>query len=291
MSENKINDFKGIYPALVTPFTPDDRLNEDALRKLVRMNIEKGVQGFYVCGSTGEAFLMTQEERQRVLEVVVDEVQGRCRIIAHIGCIGTSQALTLGIHAKKLGIDAVSAIPPFYYKYGFDEIREHYFTIANALKIPMIVYNYPANSGVELKEENIKELRKNKYIMGIKHTSMNLYQISRLKAQDNDLLIFNGHDEVYLGGLVMGCDGAIGSTYNFMAEKFIGIESYFREGKISEATMLQKEANEIIAVLIRTGVFQGIKYILSKMGIDCGECRLPFRKLNQQDMQDIDRVM
>lgn len=255
------------------------------------MNMGQGVNGFYVGGSTGEAFLMSLEERKKLLEVVADEAQGNTRIISHIGCIGTADTITLGLHAKGIGVDAVSVIPPFYYKFSFDVIKDHYFNIVSALKMPLIVYNFPSYSGVELNEENIRELLVNEYIIGIKHTSMNLYQIERMKACDRNLLILNGHDEVFLGALAMGCDGAIGSTYNFMADRFIKIEAYYRKGMIGEAQRLQIEANDIIAALIRAGVFQRIKYILGKLGIDCGCCRQPFRKPAPADIQQLDAVI
>ncbi len=285
-------DLKGIYPALITPFTQDNKVNESSLRAIVNMNIQKGVKGFYVDGSTGEAFMLSIEERKRILEIVSDENKGRVKIIAHIGCISTDQAIDLGMHARALGVDAVSAVPPFYYKFSFNEIAQHYFSIADAVQLPLIVYNIPSFSGVELTPENIKALRKNPYIAGIKHTSMNLYQLERMHAADEDLLIFNGHDEVFLAGLSMGAMGAIGSTYNFMAEKFLLIEKLFREHNTDEALRIQAEANQVINAIIQTGVLAGTKYIMKKKyDIDCGSCRSPFQPLSEEDQLMLDDVI
>jgi N-acetylneuraminate lyase len=282
---------KGIFPALITPFTADGKINKKAITDIINMNIEKGVDGFYVCGSTGESFLLSLEERKQVLQIAAEIIHGRCALIAHIGCIGTEHALELAEHAKGVGVDAISSIPPFYYKFSFEEIKNYYLDIVNSATLPMIIYNFPALSGVSFTAEHIKEFAKDERIIGIKHTSMDLYQMERMKEASGRMILFNGHDEVFLAGLAMGADGAIGSTYNFMAHKFIKIKELFEENKLKEAKRLQIEANEIIAVLIKTGVFQGIKYILGKQGIDCGPCRKPFKELTISDKELLDSIM
>lgn len=282
-----MNKLQGIFTALVTPFSNNGKINENALQDLVRMNIKKGVSGFYVGGSTGEAFLLTLEERKVILEVVAAECKGKCPVIAHIGCISTDQAIELGKHAEKVGVDAVSSVPPFYYKFSWQEIKRYYNDIMDNVEVPMIVYNFPAFSGVDLASDNFREMFEDERIIGVKHTSMDLYQLNRLKQLSQRLIVFNGHDEVFLAGLCMGADGAIGSTYNFMADKFIKIYHLFQEGKMEEAKALQTRVNEVIKVLIQVGVYQGIKYILSLQGIECGQCRKPFKALTEVEKEVI----
>lgn len=285
-------ELKGIYPALITPYTPKNKINEKALRQVVDLNIKKGVDGFYVSGSTGEAFVLSTEERKQILEIVDDEAKNRVNIISHVGSVSTDQAIELGLHAKAHGVHAISAVPPFYYKFSFDEIKQHYFTIADAVQLPLIVYNIPTMSGVDLTADNVQELRQNPYIAGIKHTSMNMFQLERMHTCDNELLIFNGHDEVFLAGLSMGADGAIGSTFNIMAEKFITMKKLFLEGKQAETYRVQQEANEVIDVLIKTGVNAGIKYILfKKYGIDCGPSRSPFTSVTEESKVMLDEIL
>lgn len=282
----------GIYPALITPYTDNNQIGEEALRRIIGLNVEKGVDGFYVGGSTGEAFVLSLKERKRILEIAVDENRGRVNIISHIGCISTDDAIELGVQAKSLGANAVSAVPPFYYKFSFEEIKRYYFAIADAVQLPLVVYNIPSLSGVELTPGNLRELRENPYIVGIKHTSMNLYQLERMHAADHDLLIFNGHDEVCLAGLTMGADGAIGSTYNILAEKFIQIRSLYLSGDYKAAYEVQTEANQVIEALIQVGVFAGIKYVLyKKYGIDCGPCRAPFSPLPKKSKTFLDGII
>ncbi|TCL74154.1 N-acetylneuraminate lyase [Hydrogenispora ethanolica] len=281
---------QGIYPALITPFTKEGGINHQALREIVRLNLEKGVDGFYVGGSTAEAFMLSQEERKAILETVADEAGGKAAIIYHIGCIHTEHAAELGKFAAKVGVDALSSVPPFYYKFSFQEIKDYYFDLIEQTGLPMIVYNIPAFSGVNFSIANVKELTANPRVIGIKHTSYDLFQLEQMKTIDSRLTIFNGHDEVFLAGLAMGADGAIGSTYNFMAEKFVAINRLYAAGRIQEAQQLQVEANQVIDLLIEVGVFQGIKYVLNLMGIDSGECRKPFRSLNDEQKQRLAKL-
>jgi N-acetylneuraminate lyase len=283
--------FKGVFPALVTPFKDDGSLNEDALRAIIRLNLKKGVKGFYADGSSSEAFLLSQEERKRLLEITASEAGGKCTLIAHVGSIATDHVIDLGLHAKKLGYDAISAIPPFYYKFTSEEIKGYYHDIATSVDMPIIVYNFPAFSGVTLTCDDIREYRRDSRFIGVKFTAMDLFQLQQIRAIDEDMIVFNGYDEMFLGGLVMGATGAIGSTYNFMAEKFIKIYDLFCAGKVGEAQKVQAEANEIIAVLAKVGVFQGEKYALELQGIDAGPCRKPFKPLSEEAKHSLKDVI
>ena len=199
---------KGIITALLTPFKEDGSVDTEALKALIDMNIEKGINGFYVCGSTGEAFMQTPERRMEILELVANHVGGRTSIIAHIGAIGTELSLELGRHAKSVtGVDAVSSIPPFYYSFSDKELIRYYLDLAEELDFPLIPYNFPKLSGVTLTPSIIRTLRENKNIVGVKFTSNNFYDMERMKAKEPDLLIYNGFDEMFLAGLNMGAEG------------------------------------------------------------------------------------
>lgn len=274
---------KGIFPALLTPFTIDNRINEKALQSLVKMNMEKGVNGFYVGGSTAEAFLLSMEERKYILDIVVQEAKGKCAIISHIGCINTDQAIELGRHAQKLGVDAISSITPFYYNFSFTEIKQYYFEIVNHINLPMIIYNFPSFSGVTLDSDNVEEFFRDGRFIGLKHTSSDFFTLERVKNKYNNILVYNGFDQMFLAGLIMGADGGIGSTYNFMAEKFVRMKELFDNGKIMEAQKIQSEANAIIEVLAKVGVMPGEKEILHMLGLQFGECRKPFRSLKEDE--------
>jgi len=277
-----MHSLTGIFPALLTPFDAKGAVDEKALRALVDRNIKAGVQGFYVCGSTGEAFLLSHEERKRVLEIVVSEVAGRVSIICHAGAIGTDLSVDLGKHAVSQGVDAVSSLPPFYYKFSAREIIDYYLDLARETGARIIPYNIPSLSGVALTEEIITELRRDPRVIGVKFTSNDFYQLERMRSHDPKLIIYNGFDEMFLSGLVMGADGAIGSTFNFMADKFLAIKKAYDAGDLATARRIQGEANGILAALIKTGsVFLAEKYVLSLLGCPIGESRRPFKPLSE----------
>lgn len=286
-----MRDMRGIFAALLTPLDGQGRLNEPSLRRLVSVNIQRGVDGFYVGGSTGEAFLLTTQERRRILEVVVEEAAGRVAVIAHVGAIGTDLTLELGKHAVAVGVDAISSIPPFYYKFTAEEIVGYYGDLARILDAPIIPYNFPALSGVTLTGDLIRQLRVDPRIIGVKFTSNDLFQLAQMKEADHDLLVYNGFDEIFLAGLSMGADGAIGSTFNFMPDKYIHIKRCYESGSMDEARDWQNQANEVIQVLLQTGkLLNAQKYLMDLQGIPCGECRRPFLPLTAEDKKILEAV-
>ncbi|MBR3766934.1 MAG: N-acetylneuraminate lyase [Clostridia bacterium] len=272
----------GVFTALLTPFAADGSVDYKALKKLVRFNLDKGVSGFYVGGSTSEAFLLSSDERKNILETVVEETNKEANIIAHIGCVGEDHALDLARHAKETGVDAVSSVPPFYYGFSYDEIRNYYFDIAD-VGVPVIIYNFVAAGGAKLSTDNFRDFLSDKRFIGVKHTSSDFFMLERLKAFREDAVVFNGFDEMFISGLAAGADGGIGSTYNFMAEKFIKIEKLFRENKLAEAFAEQRKANNIIEVLCKFGVMPSEKVLCKYLGVDLGTCRKPFKKLTAEE--------
>ncbi len=286
-----LNKFKGIFPALLTPFNEKNEINEKALEKLIEYNIQKGVTGFYVGGSTAEAFLLSDEERLQVYRLVKEIVGKRCTLIAHIGCISTSQTIMFGEYAQSLGYDAISAVAPFYYKFTFDEIKQHYFDVVDQVNLPMLIYNFPAFSGVNLTTENLKEFLNDERFIGVKHTSNDYFALEQFKTAFPNKIFYNGFDEMFLAGLSMGADGGIGSTYNFMAEKFIKMQQLFNEEKHSEAFEVQQTANKIIAALIKVGVFQGEKAVLNMLGFDFGDVRAPFKGISKENYDYIEKTV
>ena len=277
--------FDGIIPALLTPFKADNTINYDVLAELIEFNISKGVKGFYVCGSTAEVFLLSEKERKDLMKFCAEKVGGRVTLIAHVGCISTGVAAELAKYAETLGYDAVSAVAPFYYKFSFNEIKQYYFDIAAASSLPMFVYNFPAFSGVNLSLENFDELLSNEKVAGVKFTCGDMFLLEQLRAAHPEAVIFNGYDEIFSSGYAAGVDGGIGSTYNLMADKFIRLHAYLKEGKTAEAKKEQRVINKVIAALIKVGVMQGEKAVLNLMGFDFGVSRPPFAPLTDAQIE------
>lgn len=274
--------FKGLFSALLTPFNKNNTINTDSLQKLVEFNIENGIDGFYVGGSTGEGLMLTNEERKAVFECVAKANGGRVTLIAHVGTISTDAAIDMARYAEKLGYDAVSAVAPYYYAFPLDSIMGYYNDIANSTDLPMIIYNFPNSGGFSLTKDIANKLFENKKFIGIKHTSNDMFALQQFKQLNREIIVYNGFDETLLSGLAIGADGAIGSTYNFMGRKFKQIIQNFNSGNIEKAKQLQNEADEIICEMIKYGVFQSEKAILTELGIDMGECRKPFLPIRDE---------
>lgn len=265
----------GILSALVTPFTPDGALNEAVVPALVEFQLAQGIHGFYVGGSTGEAFLQSPEERVRFLRAAAKANAGRGALIAHVGAIATREVVAMGRVAADAGYDAVSAVPPFYYDFSATELTVHYKELADAVPLPVVVYNF-GGKVPKLTTEVILRLLDDRRFAGVKHTSTDLYQLERFKAHRPDAAVFNGYDEMCLGGLAMGADGAIGTTYNVMGSLFVAIRTAFQAGRMAEALAMQRRANRVIDLLVEVGVFPGTKAMLRLLGQDVGACRPPF---------------
>lgn len=277
-----MDKFKGLFSALLTPFNEDGSINFDSLEKLVEFNLQNEIDGFYVGGSTGEGLLLSPEERMQVFECVKKANKGRATLIAHVGTICTLDAIKMAKKAEELEYDAISAVAPYYYGFTLDAVLGYYNDIVNSTSLPMIIYNFPNSGGFSLTKEIANKLFENEKFIGIKHTSGDMFTLNQFKTLDREIVVYNGFDETLLAGLSMGADGAIGSTYNFMGKKFKKIMNCFNSGEIETAKALQNEANEIICEMIKYGVFQSEKAILTEMGIDMGQCRPPFMPISDE---------
>ncbi|MGM9682580.1 MAG: N-acetylneuraminate lyase [Eubacteriales bacterium] len=275
-----MNKFEGVFTALLTPFDKNGKVNRRALEELIKFNLKQGVHGFYVCGSTAEVFMLYPEERREVYDIVRNCTDSDVTLIAHIGSINELEAIELGKYTSAIGYDAVSSVAPFYYKFSFEEIREYYNRVTDASGLKMLVYNFPAFSGVTLGVDRLSEFLRDDRFLGIKHTSSDFFALERCKSLFPEKIIYNGFDEMFLSGISMGADGGIGSTYNFMADKFVKIRDLFNSGDYAAAKEIQTEANRIISILSQLGVMQSEKEVLNQMGFDFGVCRHPFGELS-----------
>ncbi|EPM0702224.1 N-acetylneuraminate lyase [Klebsiella aerogenes] len=273
-----VSHLRGVMPALLTPFDAQQNIDRASLRRLVRFNIEQGVDGVYVGGSTGEAFVQSLSEREEVLEIVAEEAKGKITLIAHVGCVSTAESQQLAVAAKHYGFDAVSAVTPFYYPFSFEEHCDHYRAIIDSADgIPMVVYNIPALSGVKLTLEQINQLVTLPGVGALKQTSGDLYQMEQIRRAHPELVLYNGYDEIFASGLLAGADGGIGSTYNIMAWRYLGIVQALKEGDTAKAQQLQHECNKVIDLLVKVGVFRGLKTVLHYMDVlSVPLCRKPF---------------
>lgn len=282
-------NLRGVMPALLTPFNQQQQVDTESLRRLVRFNIEQGIDGLYVGGSTGEAFLQNTQEREQVLEIVAEEAKGKVTLIAHVGAISTYESQTLAQAAHRFGFDAVSAVTPFYYPFSFNEHCDHYRAVIEASGgLPMVVYNIPALSGVKLTLAQIDTLINLPGVGALKQTSGDLYEMEKIRRAHPDLVLYNGYDEIFASGLLAGADGGIGSTYNVMGWRYMAIKQAVLEGNVQRAQHLQSECNKVIDLLIKVGVFRGLKTLLHYMDVVAVPlCRKPFAPVDEQYLPEL----
>lgn len=288
----KHTELEKIYSALIVPMNDDQSINYENLSRIVKLEMQDGVEGFYVCGSSGEALLLTTEERKKVLETVLAAAEGKVPVIAHVGTIRTADAIELAQHARDCGANAISMIPPYYYNFSMDEILSYYEDILHAVPgIPGIIYNIPQFTGVEFTKENAGRLLENPNIIGVKHTSKNLYGMERIHHAYEDKVIFNGFDEQFLGALGMGASSMISTTVNLFMPLFYKVRENFLKGDMKAALEAQKAINHRIEVTCSIGIFNAVKYGWTLRGVDCGSCRSPFKPLTPAQKEIMKNLM
>lgn len=283
--------FEGIYPALITPVDENEEINEKALELVIERTLKQGVSGFYVCGSTGESFLLRDEQRMQLIKAVCGMVSGRGDVIANIGAFSTKGTLQMAREAAACGVSAVSAVPPFYFPYSKEEIMQYYDDIAQAAGAPVIVYNIPKMSGVPFGTGELKALLAHEGISGVKQTTMDLMQTEELVRTCPGKNVFNGHDEIFLPALSVGVKASIGSTFSIMGDVFVALKKAFDGGDMEKAKELQGRANRMIALLLEIGIFPAIKGVLRLQGIDCGNCIKPFQPLKPADYERLEKAV
>jgi len=282
--------FTGVFPALLTPFTADDHVDTKALEKLIEYVLEGGVHGLYITGSTGEGVSMTEEERKLVAEVTVKTVAGRVPVIVHVGATATAACQRLAAHAEKIGADAVSSVPPFYYQVGPQAVEEHYRLIASATKLPLYIYNIPQLTGVNVGAAMIQRLFNDGVIKGLKFTSTDMLAFREIiEVTGGKLNIFSGPDELILPFLVMGSHGGIGSTYNPMPRVYARLYAAWKAGDLKKAQELQYFIDRYVLVLFKYGVMAAVKATMGFLGVPVGEPRRPFVPLTAEQKNSLRR--
>lgn len=275
---------KGAYTALFTPFTEDNRINVAMIERMVEFHLAQGLRGFYLTGSTGEGFLLSEAERKLVVETVVKVNRGRGKVIVHVGCLATDDAVTLARHAAKSGADWVSSVGPVYFGQSFEGAYRHYKRIAEATDLPFMVYSI----GQALVPERDVRFFELKNIKGIKYTGRDYYSAQILKRLiDKEVIFFAGCDEQLLCGLALGnvFSGGIGTTYNIIPAHFAKICALAEQGRFDEAAPIQDEANRVVSLMIEHENWSYRKAFMKYIGLDCGAYRYPYAPLRDDEYQ------
>ncbi len=270
-------DFRpsGVMPALVTPFNKDESINEDNLRNLVNHLIEQGVNGLVPVGTTGEFVNMTHKERLKIIEIVVDEANGRVPVIAGTGDTGTKLVIDATNAAMDIGADAVLIVTPYYLKPKAKGLYDHYLCIAETTDIPIVLYNIPACTGVELPWTVVEDLVDIDNFVAIKDSSGDFKYFSALLEKVSDKIsVLIGWDENVLGSLAGGAAGCILGSANVFPKIWLEMYNHVKNNRLEEAQTLQKKIQKLARLLINSGAL-GVKTCLNMMKIPVGITRQP----------------
>lgn len=284
MLENNVK-FNGIMSALVSCIDEQGKVKEDSMRRLMDWHLDEGFTGFYLTGGTGEGPVLQKETRIEIAEIAKDHIKGRGKLIAHVGAIDLKTAAELAKHAGQIGLDAISSVPPFFFGYGEQQIKDYYTALAEASGLPVLIYASPL-SGVNITWDMVDRLMEIPGVIGLKWTNYDYFTMHRIKElKGGNINVINGPDECLLCGLTMGADGGIGATYNVMPKVFSKIYDSFKAGDMEAARAAQFKANKVIEVLLKFGVVCGVKDMLQMIGYDCGYQVYPQKRFTEEEQQ------
>lgn len=272
-----VESFSGVYVAMYSAYDDQGEIDQERVKALAQYYVGSGVKGLYVGGSSGEGILQTVEERKAVLEAVMEAVGGKLKVIVHVGANATKDAVELSKHAEKCGADAISAVPSIYYRLSEKAVELHWQAMIDSTELPFIIYNIPQTTGFHLSASLCAKLAEQAKVIGVKMSGESTFELQQLKQSGrHDFVVFNGPDEQYLAGRIMGADGGIGGTYGVMPQLFCELERLYTQGNIAEAQALQNQINSFIKRLLAyPSLYGACKYILELRGILTGAPRSP----------------
>lgn len=287
-----LDKYRGVIPAFYACYDDNGNVSKDRAKKFASFLIDKGVKGLYVGGSSGECIYQSKDDRKLILESVMEVAKGKITVIAHIACNNTADGEELAAHAEKLGVDAIAAIPPIYFHLPDYAIADYWNDMSKAApNTDFIIYNIPQLAGVALSVSLYKKMRENPKVIGVKNSSMPVQDIQMFKdVAGDDSVIFNGPDEQFVGGRIMGADGGIGGTYGVMPELFLAADKAVRDCDFKKAQDIQFKIDRIIYAMCAChgNLYAVMKEILRKQGIDIGGVRKPLADIIDSDKNQID---
>lgn len=282
----------GIIPAMVTPLTRDDQLNEPALRRLTNYLVDNGVHGVFAVGSQGEFWAFSEKEKQRVWEIVVEETNGRVPVYAGTAAVTTREAIALTRVAEKAGVDAVSVLTPFFVNPNTEELYEHYRLIAASTRLPVLLYTNPDRTGVKISAALLGRLAKVENIVGMKDSSGDLTLAQEyLSAVPPEFSLVMGRDTLIFSGLLTGAKGAIAATGNVVPALVVKIYECWKKGDIEGARRAQ-EALAPLRLAFTWGTFPVvIKEALDLIGMEGGPCRAPVGPMSESQRERLKNLL
>ncbi len=288
----KKKEIKGAIVAIITPFK-DGQVDEQGLRNLIEWHIKAGTHCIVPCGTTGESATLSHEEHMRVVEITIDQVRGRVPVIAGTGSNSTEETIMLTKHAKKAGADAALVITPYYNKPSQEGLYQHFMAVAKECKFPMILYNVPGRTGVNMLPQTVARCAKNRYVIGIKEATGSLKQVSDvIRFCPRNFIVLSGDDFTAFPTLAIGGKGVISVCSNVMPKEMANMMNYFFKGDIDKARKLHFKLFPLFEALFFETNPVPAKTALALMGrIDSDEVRLPLAAMSEANKERLIEVL
>ena len=283
--------FKGSAVAIVTPFH-NNKVDFEKLKELLEWHINEGTDAIVICGTTGEASTMSKEEKEKTIKFTVDAVNKRIPVIAGTGSNDTASAIEMSIYAESVGVDGLLVITPYYNKTTNKGLIKHFEAINNAVETPIILYNVPSRTGVNITPNQLLELSKLKNVVAIKEASGNISQVAEMKALcGKNIDIYSGNDDQIIPIMSLGGLGVISVLANILPNETHEMTKAFLDNNLNKALKLQLEnINLIKALFIETNPVP-VKCALNLMGKDTGDFRLPLCEMDKSNLESLKRTL
>ena len=290
--EKRMAIFTGAGVAIVTPMNDNGEVNYDEFAKIIDFQVENGTDAIIVCGTTGEASTLTHEEHLEAIRFCVEKVNKRIPVIAGTGSNCTETAIYLSKEAEKYGVDGLLVVTPYYNKATQNGLFEHFKAIADSVKVPIILYNVPSRTGVDIEPETYKELSKHPNIIATKEASGNISKIAKTKYLcGDDLDIYSGNDDQIVPILSLGGIGVISVLSNILPLETHNICAEYLKGNTKTASEMQIKYTGLINALFSDVNPVPIKTAMNLLGYDVGPCRLPLYKMDKAKTEKLKQML
>lgn len=286
-------EFKGIFPAMLTPLDSDQNVNEKVLREMTNYFIKAGVHGLFALGTNGEFHLFSEEEKLNIAKIIIDEANGRVPVMIGTGGNGTAEVIELSKKMEALGADALSVITPYFVTPSQEDLAVHYEKIAESVSIPVLLYNIPGKTGMTIEPETVARLAKVKNIAGIKDSSGKFENIEQYinVTKDEEFSVLAGTDSLILKTLMAGGVGAIAATANMLPKTVVAIYSNWLNGNIEEAQKAQEELQPLRDTFPLGSIPSALKKAVELKGIPVGAPRLPISELSGEAFEKVKKMV
>ena len=287
-------EIKGIIPPIVTPMNEDESVNEKELRNQVNRQIKGGIHGLFPFGTNGEGYILNEKEKEEVLSIVIDETKGRVPVYAGTGCISTKDTIRQSQMAESLGADVLSIITPSFAAASQNELYDHYKAVAEAVDMPIVLYNIPARTGNALAPATVAKLSKIPNIVGAKDSSGNfdnMLQYIEQTRDSKDFAVLFGNDSLILWNLLAGGTGGIAGCANVFPEVMASIYNYFAAGDLENARKAQDSIRSFRGCFKYGNPNTIVKTAVNLLGYPVGKCRAPFNQVPEEGIEALKKVL